>query len=134
MTNPATTGPTRRTVLGGIAAGTAPTLIGQPAYAQNRRPPHATRNRERELLNEGWLHTLGDPAGAQAPGADVTGWEKLSIPHTWNAKDSLDDEAGFYRGPGWYRSGVKMTGKLKDKRVFLYFEGAFQVADVYVDG
>ncbi|WP_193312973.1 glycoside hydrolase family 2 TIM barrel-domain containing protein [Georgenia subflava] len=134
MTNSARAGVSRRTVLTGMAAGTALSILAQPAQAQNRRPPHATRNRERELLNDGWLHTLGDPAGAQRPDADVAGWEKLSVPHTWNAQDSLDDEAGFYRGPGWYRRGVKMTGKLKDKRVFLYFEGAFQVADVYVDG
>jgi beta-galactosidase len=130
----ASTGPSRRTILKGIAAGTAFSILAQPAFAQNNLPPAAARERDRELLNEGWRHMLGDPAGASHSAADVSGWEHVSIPHTWNALDSLDDEPGFYRGPGWYRRSVKMTGKLKGKRVFLYFEGAFQVADVYVDG
>ncbi|WP_164737399.1 glycoside hydrolase family 2 TIM barrel-domain containing protein [Georgenia sp. SYP-B2076] len=128
------TGPRRRSVLTGMAAGAALSVLAQPAYAQNRRPPQATRQRDRELLGEGWRHMLGDPAGAQQPGLDAAVWQPVSIPHTWNAEDSLDDTPGFYRGPGWYRRSVKMTGALKKKRVFLYFEGAFQVADVYVDG
>jgi beta-galactosidase len=127
-------GPTRRSVLTGMAAGAALSVLAQPAYAQNRRPPQATRQRERQLLNEGWVHTLGDPAGAQRPALDTAAWQRLSIPHTWNSQDSLDDEAGFYRGPGWYRRTVPVTGAHKKQRVFLYFEGAFQVADVYVDG
>lgn len=135
MTSPdRPTGLTRRTMLGGIGAGAALSILAQPAHAQNQRPPQATRQRHRELLNEGWLHQLGDPARASRPELDTSGWESLSVPHTWNAGDSLDDEAGFYRGPGWYRRNIKMTGALKDKRTFLYFEGAFQVADVYVDG
>ncbi|MPV89206.1 DUF4982 domain-containing protein, partial [Georgenia ruanii] len=121
-------------VLTGLAAGAALSVLAQPAQAQNRRPPQAARQRERQLLNEGWVHTLGDPAGAERPAFDTAGWQELSVPHTWNATDSLDDEPGFYRGPGWYRRTIKVTGAHKSQRVFLYFEGAFQVADVYVDG
>jgi beta-galactosidase len=124
----------RRTVLQGVGAGAALSILPLPAQAQNRRPPQAARERERQLLNDGWVHKLGDPADAQRPGLNTRGWRRLSIPHTWNAEDSLDDEPGFYRGPGWYRRHLEVTRNLQEKRVFLYFEGAFQVADVYVDG
>lgn len=124
----------RRTLLSAAAGTAAVSILAQPAEAQNRRPPHATRHRDRDLLNDGWQHTLGDPAGAAAPGTDTGGWQRLSIPHTWNATDSLDDRPGFYRGPGWYRRGIRVTAQHQHQRTFLYFEGAFQVADVFVDG
>ncbi|MEV4351043.1 glycoside hydrolase family 2 TIM barrel-domain containing protein [Actinoplanes sp. NPDC049596] len=123
---------TRRTVL--RSAGAALSLLPLPAAAQNRRPPQAVRQRERTLLDDGWVHQLGDPAQAQQPSLDTRNWRRVSIPHTWNAADALDDEPGFYRGPGWYRRRIQVTGALRAKRVFLYFEGAFQVADVYADG
>ena len=61
-------------------------------------------------------------------------WEKVSIPHTWNVKDTFDDEPGYRRGAGWYRRALKLDPKLINKRIFLYFEGVNQVADVYVNG
>ena len=61
-------------------------------------------------------------------------WERVSLPHTWNAHDPFDDVPGYYRGPGWYRRMLHLDGALKEKRVFLYFEGANQRAAVYVNG
>ena len=47
----------------------------------------------------------------------------------------IDDEPGYYRGPGWYRTSLRMDQRYnKGERLFLYFEGANQVADVYVEG
>lgn len=140
MTSSSITGaPRRRSVLAaGAGAVSAMALAPAAAHAgptdRGMRPPHAIREREGELLDQGWLHRLGDPEGAESPDHDTAQWAELSIPHTWNAEDSLDDEPGFYRGPGWYRRSVKKTGAMKGTRSFLHFEGAFQVADVYVDG
>jgi beta-galactosidase len=126
----------RRSVLTGLAAGAALAALAAPASASTwtNRPPQATRQRERELLNEGWRFSAGDMASASRSDFDDAGWTDVTIPHTWNAQDAIDDEAGYYRGPGWYRSSLKIKKQYEGKRLFLYFEGANQVADVYVEG
>ena len=85
-------------------------------------------------LNDGWRFFKSDAANAQAPVFNDSAWQKVNVPHTWNVEDPWDDEPGYYRGPGWYRRELSITKSLADKRLFLYFEGANQVADVYVNG
>lgn len=41
---------------------------------------------------------------------------------------------GYYRGVGWYAYGFIPNGQWKDRRVILHFEGANQVAEVFVNG
>ena len=60
-------------------------------------------------------------------------WEKVSIPHTWNNRDAQTGE-GFYRGTAWYRKNLKFNSELKDKRIYLRFEGVGHIADVFVNG
>jgi beta-galactosidase len=128
--------PTRRTVLTGLTAGAAVTamsgIASAPAWAE--RPPQATRQREREKITDGWRFHQGDPDGASDPGFADDDWSAVTIPHTWNAEDSDDDAPGYHRGPGWYRLSLPVKKKYEGKRLFLFFEGANQVADVYVEG
>ncbi len=85
-------------------------------------------------LNAEWRFLASDAAGAESPEYDDSGWERTTVPHTWNAKDVLDDEPGYRRGIGWYRKNLSLESRLKGKRVYIYFEGANQVADVFVNG
>lgn len=65
---------------------------------------------------------------------DEKNWERVSLPHTWNAKDVMDDEPGYYRGTGWYKRTLKTNAALKDKQVFLCFDGVNQETEIYVNG
>jgi beta-galactosidase len=81
---------------------------------------------------DGWSFIKGSfptPAAALAAGG---GWRPVSIPHTWN---NTDMQAGphYYQGDGWYKKTFVPDQDMKDKRVFLRFEGVGQVADVYVN-
>jgi beta-galactosidase len=129
--------PTRRSVLAGMAAAASVTALswagGGPAWAETRAPIH-TRQRDRTLINSDWAFYRGEVAEGAAPSLDASGWDAVSLPHTWNDKDTLDDERGYYRGPGWYRRSLEVPKGDPKKRLFLYFEGANQVADVYVEG
>ncbi len=60
--------------------------------------------------------------------------ETVSLPHTWNAEDAVDDVPGYYRGTGWYERTVRINDPLTGKKVFVRFEGANQVVDLYVNG
>lgn len=61
-------------------------------------------------------------------------WEKVEIPHTWNAKDMQVKEASFYEGVAYYRKKYLFPESLKGKRVFLRFEGVGSCAEVYING
>ncbi|HEV7645864.1 MAG TPA: glycoside hydrolase family 2 TIM barrel-domain containing protein [Pyrinomonadaceae bacterium] len=91
-------------------------------------------SRTKTSLNPNWRFVKGDPAGAEKREFDDGTWESVGLPHTWNAEDPWDDEPGYYRGTAWYRRELPIAKTLKNKRLFLYFEGANQVADVYVNG
>ncbi|PYS98511.1 MAG: glycoside hydrolase family 2 [Acidobacteria bacterium] len=94
----------------------------------------AASARTKTSLNTGWKFHKGDPATASENNFSDTSWTTVNIPHTWNVNDPFDDEPGYYRGPGWYRRELIVDRTLVGKHLFLYFEGASQVADVYVNG
>jgi len=90
--------------------------------------------RTKTSLNTGWKFSKGDTANAKENNFSDASWTIVNIPHTWNVKDPFDDEPGYYRGPGWYRRELIVDRTLADKSLFLYFEGANQVTEVYVNG
>jgi len=65
---------------------------------------------------------------------DKVSWENVKLPHTWNARDVMDDEPGYYRGVGWYKRKLNLGAVAKNKQVFLRFSGANQETEVYVNG
>lgn len=65
---------------------------------------------------------------------DKSAWEKVNLPHTWNAFDVMDDEPGYYRGIGWYKRKLNTDISLKNKDVFISFNGAYQETEVYING
>ena len=58
----------------------------------------------------------------------------VKLPHTWNADDVMDDVQGYYRGVGWYRKEIKLGKEFSGKKLYLYFEGANQETEVFING
>lgn len=85
-------------------------------------------------INDAWRFTKGSPYNAHLSVCDDSGWDIVNIPHTWNNKDTDDDEPGYYRGPAWYRKKVFIDELKKDQNVVVYFEGANQETKLYVNG
>ncbi|HSJ15968.1 MAG TPA: glycoside hydrolase family 2 TIM barrel-domain containing protein [Longimicrobiales bacterium] len=90
--------------------------------------------RVRFTVNDGWRFAAGDLEGAAATEFDDSAWTPVSLPHTWNAEDALTEAVGYRRGTGWYRKHLALDASLRNRRIFLRFEGANQVADVFVNG
>jgi beta-galactosidase len=61
-------------------------------------------------------------------------WERVSLPHTWNAVDGTDGGNDYYRGDGWYRKALTIPEGFRGKAVFLKFEAANKQAEVFVNG
>lgn len=92
--------------------------------------------RKVESFNSGWLFKKA-PAGTElavnAPKWE-SGWAKVEIPHTWNAKDMQVKANSFYEGAAYYKKKYFFPAEWKDKRVFLRFEGVGSCAEVFVNG
>lgn len=89
-----------------------------------------------QSFNSGWLFKKA-PASKEiaitAPQWE-TGWEKVEIPHTWNARDMQVQADNFYEGPAYYKKSYFLPEEWKDKRIFLRFEGVGACTEVYVNG
>ena len=86
-----------------------------------------------ETINDSWDFCKGSLDNPFS-NVDVVSWEKVTIPHSWNTEDILDDEDGYYRGDGWYKKTLEIPQVYKNQQVFLLFEGANQVTSLYVNG
>jgi beta-galactosidase len=90
--------------------------------------------RENTLLDSDWRFILGDATNADQPGFDDSGWQTLSIPHSWGWEQAQQGNTNYYRGPGWYRRDLNIGSPEPHKRYFLRFEAAGSVADVFLNG
>ncbi|WP_299064219.1 glycoside hydrolase family 2 TIM barrel-domain containing protein [uncultured Polaribacter sp.] len=94
---------------------------------------NAQNIRHIETVNDNWHFYKGE---LELPfSIDKTKvWEPVTIPHSWNTQDILDDTDGYYRGDGWYKKTMVVPQIYKNQQVFLLFEGANQVTTLYVNG
>ncbi|MDF7823425.1 glycoside hydrolase family 2 TIM barrel-domain containing protein [Pontiellaceae bacterium B12227] len=99
------------------------TLAASPSTAQD--------------FSEGWKFIKKETS----PSAPITGWENITIPHTWNALDAQNgggkdkhSRDGYYRGPASYAKSFLAPPSLQGKRIFLRFEAVSTVAEVYLNG
>lgn len=112
--------PVRATVTTLVAAGLL--FFGTNTAAE----PRADR-----LLNKDWSFMLEDAEGHE-PASSA--WIDVDLPHTWNAADSRDKEKPYHRGAGHYRKSLLIEPDRAGKQLYLYFEGANEIAEVAVNG
>lgn len=84
-------------------------------------------------INDNWRFLPDNASQAEKTSKSDGNWEIVNLPHTWNTEDAFDDTPDYRRGTSWYRKNLSISSDLKGKRIYLYFEGANQTADVYVN-
>ena len=90
--------------------------------------------RETLDLDPGWRFLGAEEPRAPEPGFDDSSWQRVDLPHTWNALDGQDGGGDYRRGPGWYRRHLSLGASFAGRRLYLQFDGASLMADVYVNG
>ena len=95
---------------------------------------YAQQVRHIETINESWDFYKGSLKTHFQMMIPLLEWDKVTIPHSWNTEDILDDEDGYYRGDGWYKKTISIPRVYDIQKVFLLFEGANQVTSLYVNG
>lgn len=83
-------------------------------------------------LNQGWRFIQEDRG---LPDSLPMDWDKVDLPHSWNAVDGHDGNGSYDRGRYWYAKTFKMPGQpLAGGKVFIEILAAGQQATVYVNG
>jgi len=96
----------------------------------------SANSREVKSFNDGWSFKFYNTRTLSA-GSSLTegqGGKPVTIPHTWNAEDYLAGNGQFKRNLGIYTKSFDVPADYKGKRLFLKFEGAMTVANVFVNG
>jgi beta-galactosidase len=114
---------------GGAAEGSVAVDAGLPVSV-----PVPVTDRTKVQLATGWKFMGSNTlVGAEAVAFDDSTWPSVSVPHTWDSVTFPANRiASFSRS--WYRIHFSVAQADLPKRLFVYFEGAFQVADAYVNG
>lgn len=61
-------------------------------------------------------------------------WQRVELPHTWNAQDGQDGGNDYYRGCCWYAKSFSAPELKPGEQLWLEFEGAAMTAEVYLNG
>ena len=88
-----------------------------------------------QRLTGNWEHYRGSLAGPWEVWHvnNPTPWQAVQLPHCFNAMDAVDPDVGYYRGPGWYRTRLRLDNPFSNGRTLLHFEGSGQKTQVFVD-
>jgi beta-galactosidase len=90
------------------------------------------QQRSKQSLNSSWEFVLNDMP--ETSSLVNTAWQKINLPHTWNAKDIIDDTPGYHQGIGWYRKFIYLPRQDSGRHHELFFEGACNKTSVYING
>ncbi len=97
--------------------------------------------REEMDFNENWLFLPGDCEEYAKPDHGEDAWRVLNLPHDWSTEyvpkeDAATGGGGGYTtaGAGWYRRHFRMEELREGEKVFLYFEGVYMDAGIYLNG
>ena len=103
-------------------------------------------------FNQGWSFRLGSYPQAVNNTFDDSNWRVLNLPHDWSIENEAAQAAGNAVGPfsknsigrdatgntvggeGWYRKRFTLTPDNAKKRQVLHFEGAYNQAELFVNG
>lgn len=78
------------------------------------------------LLNNNWQFRFSHQVKS-----DNT--ERVDLPHTWNSLDALSGKPDYKRGIGNYEKSLQVLPEWKGKRLFLRFEGANSVTNLFIN-
>ena len=104
----------------------------------------ASAQRITESLANGWKFQQNSAmTGPEQPSYNDSSWSTVSVPHTWNRvgyylnqtvpHQNTAANENLYQGNAWYRISFSPP-PMMNKRVFLQFDAASRVAEVWLNG
>ena len=104
-------------------------------------PSRICKVRTRQCLDQGWKFLKADSANASAAGFNDATWQTVNLPHSAQYDPPTPDgeqrsvpQSTGWNGVHWYRKTFTLPAAAHNRKVFLEFDGAMQMAKVWVNG
>ena len=105
-----------------------------------------SKPRNKILFDFEWRFHRGDIENGASSSLGDSSWRLINLPHDWSIEDipgtesPIDPDAigevssGFFvGGTGWYRKKFNIPPALKDKRIYLQFDGIYMNGDIWLN-
>ncbi|HPE48686.1 MAG TPA: glycoside hydrolase family 2 TIM barrel-domain containing protein [Hyphomonas sp.] len=108
-------------------------LLAGCGTSEPEAPPPGTETQQTLTLTDGWEFWRGADDHAVGPDAlPQDGWRSVRLPHTPRIEPRIVNDQ--WQGDAYYRRTIVPEPGWAGQAVWLRFEGAMNVADIYVNG
>ncbi len=104
-------------------------------------PNRIYKVRCKQNLNQSWKFIKADPANASSVDFDDALWQTVNLPHSaqYDAPTADGEQksvplSSAWNGVHWYRKAFLVPSTQHNKKVFIEFDGAMQIAQIYING
>ena len=97
----------------------------------------AVHGREKLNFNQGWKFVrqyIAEAIDVDYPTETLERWESVNLPHTVRVEPFNNSGGINYQGQAMYRKQFTVPEEYAGKKLFVEFEGAMGVTDVWVNG
>ncbi|MBK3517083.1 glycoside hydrolase family 2 protein [Carboxylicivirga marina] len=93
---------------------------------------HVQKVRLKKNINRDWQFTFSSETEDFSDKNTDGHWERVGLPHTFSLPYFRSES--FYEGYGWYQKALTIEKEWLNKRIYLEFDGVFQVAEIHLNG
>ncbi len=92
-------------------------------------------------FNKSWKFSPEGDSTAIGADYDDASWRTLTLPHDWSIEGEFSEDnpakpegGALPTGTAWYRKTFTLDEELKDKQVFIDFDGIYRNSEVWING
>ncbi|WP_243739344.1 sugar-binding domain-containing protein [Flavicella sediminum] len=101
----------------------------------------STEGNKNENFDFDWKFYAGEIANTENPAFNDSDWRTVNLPHDWSIEGSFSKANPSFSRGGWlptgkvvYRKSFTVPKDQKNKRMVIYFDGAYRNSEVYLNG
>jgi beta-galactosidase len=110
-------------------------------FAGNKTHAQERTVRMVQSFDSDWKFSKEQAKGANQINYDDSNWQRVELPHDWSIEGPFDQNNGSGKrggylplGVGWYRKQFELSPRMRDKKVFVQFDGIYKNSDVWING
>ena len=108
------------------------TLLAAASFLQSCRQAENNKATFVKKFNDGWEFVISSDSSCIFSAKTNSAWQKVKLPHTPVIEPLIVNDQ--WQGISWYRKDFFLGSDMEGKQLFMKFEGAMNVAEVWING